>query len=561
MTDQKTLFDGICEDYWQHVLEFSPQIAQQVGDNRHARTLAKESLANYEARYKSASELMKRIQRIDAGCLSNEDAQNYAMLNSEIANILTDYELGTHLRPGVYPFSPPMLAAYLLQQSSVLNLQDADDYIARLSQVADFIDDNIARFREGFKRGYTLPECLLEPVAKDAEGRINAPVESCEEIRVLLAKTDAKFEEVRAKAADVIKVTVKPAQQRWLDFVRTEFSAHTNTSIATCDQPEGEPYYRQRIRVESGSALSPADIHDIGLAEVDRIKAAMEDVAGQAGFAGDLKGFQADLKEDKSLLAESAEALKAQIEQLSMRINRRIPEFFGRLPRMTYGVESIPEAAAAGLPPAYAQPNPPNGKTSGIHWITSLPEKAPRYMHIPLALHEAWPGHLMHLALLQEMDHLPPFRRYGALNYISYVEGWALYCERLGHDMGLYDDPVDAYGHLDMEMWRACRLVVDTGIHAKSWSRDEAIAYMCEYTSLPDATIESEVDRYIGLPAQALSYKIGELKIRELRERAETTLGEQFSLRDLHDQLIGCGAVTMEILDSHIQRWLEAEAA
>ncbi|MBN51117.1 MAG: hypothetical protein CMN85_16415 [Spongiibacteraceae bacterium] len=558
MSDEEQKLDALFTDYWQHILTSSPQIAQQVGDSRHARTLAKESLADYAERYEGAKALMQRLQSLAAENLDGEDAQNLAMMERELANSLQDFELDSYLRPGVYPFSPPMLAGYLLQQSSIISVADAEDYVARLSQVSEFIDHHIERFKEGFKLGYTLPGCLLEPLTKDAQGRLDAPAESCEEIRVLLPKTEPKFESVRASALEAINHSVKAAQQRWLEFVRNEMAQHTSESIATCSQPNGQAYYQQRIRVESGSVLSPDEIHAIGLKEVERISAEMVAIAGKAGFEGNLKGFQEHLKADKSLIAESAEVLKAQIEQLSMQINRRIPEFFGRIPRMTYGVESIPEAAAAGLPPAYAQPNPPNGKTAGIHWITSLPEKAPRYMHIPLALHEAWPGHLMHLALLQEMYQLPAFRRYGALNYISYVEGWALYCERLGHDMGLYNDPVDAYGHLDMEMWRACRLVVDTGIHAKSWSRDQAVAFMREHTSLPDATIESEVDRYIGLPAQALAYKIGELKIRELRARAEAHFGDDFSLRDLHDQLISCGAVTMELLDNHIQRWLEA---
>ncbi|WP_372811079.1 DUF885 family protein [Litorivivens sp.] len=556
MSELAKNLESLFSEYWEHVLEFSPQIAQQVGDSRHARTLAKESMGDYTARYESAKTLLAKVNAVDVSLLEKGDVQNHAMMARELGNIVADFELSAHLRPGVYPFSPPMLAAYLLQQSSVLSVQDGLEYVDRLGQVSNFIDDHIERYREGFKIGYTLPDCLIAPLTKDAEARVNAPAESCEEIRVLLAKTEQRFEDVRAKALEVIKDKVKPAQQRWLEFVRNEFANQTTDSLAASDQPDGERYYQHRIRMETASDLTPDEIHQLGISEVERIAGAMEEVIKQAGFDGNLKAFQEHLKNDKSLVAESAEALKAQIEQLSMRINRRIPEFFGRLPRMTYGVESIPEAAAPGLPPAYAQPNPPNGKTSGIHWITSLPEKAPRYMHIPLALHEAWPGHLMHIALLQEQEHLPAFRRYGALNYISYIEGWALYCERLGHDMGLYDDPLDAYGHLDMEMWRACRLVVDTGIHYKSWTRDQAITFLRDRTSLPEATIESEVDRYIGLPAQALSYKIGELKIRELRERAETTLGDNFSLRELHDQLIGCGAVAMDVLDNHIQEWL-----
>ena len=279
-------------------------------------------------------------------------------------------------------------------------------------------------------------------------------------------------------------------------------------------------------------------------------------VSGEAGFPDDVEGFRRRLQTDNQQFAPNAEALREQIEVLSKRIEGRIPEFFGRTPRTTYGVSSIPEAVADKMPPAYAQPNPADGSAAGVHWVTSLPGKCPRYIHLPLALHEAWPGHLMHLALIQEMDQLPDFRRFGALKYTACLEGWALYCEALGEDMGFYDTPEKRYGRLEMEMWRAVRLVLDTGIHAQGWDRDKAIAFFRENMAMPLETLTAEVDRYIGLPGQALAYQLGNLKFRELRARAQAVLGEQFRIRDFHDALMAAGAVTLPVLELLINDWI-----
>ncbi len=244
---------------------------------------------------------------------------------------------------------------------------------------------------------------------------------------------------------------------------------------------------------------------------------------------------------------------------MSKRIDAHIPEFFGQIPRATYGVRSIPMAISAAMPPAYAQPSPADNSAAGVHWITSHPEKMPRYMHIPIALHEAWPGHLMHLARIQELSALPAFRRFGALNYSACLEGWALYCEGLGEDMGLYDSPEKRYGRLEMEMWRAVRLVVDTGLHAEGWSRQRAIDYFRGHVAMPVETIEAEVDRYVGLPGQALGYQLGNRMFRELRARAERELGSRFDIRAFHDALLSAGAVSLPVLEQTVDAWVEAQ--
>lgn len=354
----------------------------------------------------------------------------------------------------------------------------------------------------------------------------------------------------------LVEKVVQPAFLSYADYLERELLPAARDNLACTADTDGIRLYSYHIGRYTTIDSSPADVHAIGLAEVERITREMVKVASDAGFPDDIAGYRRRLQTDSQQFAASAAALREQIEILSKRIDARIPEFFGRTPRTSYGVSSIPEAVAEKMPPAYAQPNPADGSAAGVHWITSIPGKCPRYIHLPLALHEAWPGHLMHLALIQEMDQLPDFRRYGAMKYAACLEGWALYCEALGEDMGLYDSPEKRYGRLEMEMWRAVRLVLDTGIHAQGWSREKAIAFFQDNMAMPLETLTAEVDRYIGMPGQALAYQLGNLKFRELRARAEAKLGDDFRIRDFHDALMAAGAVTLPVLEMLIDDWI-----
>jgi uncharacterized protein (DUF885 family) len=325
------------------------------------------------------------------------------------------------------------------------------------------------------------------------------------------------------------------------------------------DGPAGAAYYRTWVRHFTSTTDDPDEVHALGLAEVARLERESEAVARDAGYNGDVPGYRTFLASDPQFIAPSRDALRESIEALCKRVDRRIPEFFGLIPRITYGVQSIPDAVSARMPPAYAQPSPADGSAAGIFWISGLPSKAPSYLHPALVVHEAWPGHLMHLALLNEQADLPAFRRYGAVKYTACVEGWALYCEMLGAEMGVYTTPHEHYGRLEMQMWRAVRLVVDTGIHWYGWSREQAVAYMAKRLSLSRETIEGEVDRYAALPAQALGYQIGGLKFGELRQRAEAQLGTRFKHCDFHAALMGAGAVTLPVLDDLVSDWLQRQ--
>jgi uncharacterized protein (DUF885 family) len=365
-----------------------------------------------------------------------------------------------------------------------------------------------------------------------------------------------------ARCAQVIGERLVPALMKLADTLERELLPAARASIACTDDPQGDAFYRFWVRhFTTRETDTPESVHELGLAQVRRIEAEIVEVAAQAGFAGDVPGYRRYLRDEPSFYAPTGEALREQLEVTAKRIDGLLPSIIGRFPRITYGIRSIPPAIAEHMPIGYAQPSPADGSSAGQFWITSLPRRAPRYMHLPVALHEAWPGHLMHIALMQEMKQLPAFRRANFTKYTACLEGWAMYCETLGIDMGLYQTPHQHFGRLDMEMWRACRLAVDTGIHLKGWSRDKAIDYMAERLAMDRAAIEAEVDRYVAMPGQALAYLVGGLEFRKWRARCEARLGERFNLRRYHDLVIGAGAVTLPVLEAAIEGWLEREAS
>jgi uncharacterized protein (DUF885 family) len=363
------------------------------------------------------------------------------------------------------------------------------------------------------------------------------------------------------EAEHIVSTQIQPALQNLANHIEQHLLPNARESVACTEGPLGAEFYAFWVRHFTNLPMTPDAVHTIGLEQVKRLENEMAEVAARSGVGGDLDSYRRFLAEDPSLRETSAERLRERVEALAKRIDGKIPSILGHLPRATYGVQSIPAAASEKLPMAYAQPNPADGSAPGTFWINGLPDRVPTYSLVSVTLHEAWPGHLMHIALMQEMTALPMFRRANFTKYGACLEGWAMYCETLGHELGLYETPHQHYGQLDMEMWRACRLVVDTGLHAKGWTREEAVQYMAERLSLTRSAIEAEVDRYIAMPAQALAYHLGGLKFRELRAKAQLQLGERFNLRDYHDQLMAAGAVTLPVLEEIIDSWLDSHAA
>lgn len=552
---------ALTSDFWEFHLQENPTAALELDQPRSCRMLFRDSLADHARRDRQAGVFLARSSQLPAHELQGQELISLQLLERQLRDLREHFAFESHLRPVLFPTGPEARIAFALGKMTLASPEEAQDYLARIESIPAFLEACHERLWAGVAAGYRLPEVLLPRICSAAESYVAAPQERNVWLKPMATahgRDTAAFRRVRADLEAVIAEKVRPAYQRWVDDLRSRYARHCRTSISIQDEPEGADYYDFLVRCQTTTTLEPKQIHAIGCAETARIRSEMEQVAGQAGFADNLREYRAALVSDPKFVANSGEELRERMEILAKRIERRIPEFFGRLPRMTYGVESIPETLAAQLPPAYAQPNPSNGRAAGVFWVTSLPRACPSYLHVPFAMHEGWPGHLMHFALIQEMRSLPDFRRHSTGDYSAFVEGWALYCERLGHEFGLLNEPAAHYGRLEMEIWRAVRLVVDTGIHAMGWSRAQAIAYMTEHLTLPAATIEAEVDRYIGWPGQALAYKVGEIKVRELRERAAEALGASFDLRAFHDRLLDCGLVTLDLLDQHIQCWIDS---
>ena len=351
---------------------------------------------------------------------------------------------------------------------------------------------------------------------------------------------------------------VLPALDDLVATLRGPVLARARDSLGLCADRNGDPLYRTLCRQFTSLDMAPEDIHVLGLAEVERLREDQLRLARDAGHAS-LEEFRAFLHASPQFRASSSETHLASVRALCKRIDGEIPGFFATLPRISYGVELIPEARADSTPPAYAQPSPGDASRPGIFWITPQLEKCPTYLYPSLALHEAWPGHLMQIALMQEQADLPAFRRFGALKYTACIEGWAMYCEWLGEEMGIYDSAAERFGRLDMEMWRAVRLVLDTGLHLMGWDRQRAVDYMGEHVSLAPEAIAAEVDRYIALPGQALAYQLGNRAMRRLRARAEDALADRLDLRRFHDELIRCGPVSLAVLESVVDDWIQGQ--
>ncbi|MBS0421292.1 MAG: DUF885 domain-containing protein [Proteobacteria bacterium] len=546
--------------YWDFECYESPLTAALAGEPTADHVLFRESAADYERRYHKAQAFLQELRSLPPQALSAQSLATYRLLQHELTSLCRNFEVNAHLRPSLFPVGPEFNTIYFANSQTLGNLEAAQRYLGRLRTLPAFLQDIENNLRAGHALGIRYPRRVLECGVATQKASLAGPPQESAWYGPFKRAAAPHFAAIAAQGLTYIRDELYPALNRYGSFLSGPLSQDARDTISCADSPQGADYYSALIRQFTNLDMTADDIHELGLREVQRLDAEIAAVAHEAGYPDDVPGYRKFLAADPSFFAADAAALRERLEVLAKRIDRRIPTLFGRLPRTSYGVESIPLPLSEGLPPAYAQPNPADHSAAGVLWITSLPAKCPSYMHVPLALHEGWPGHLMHIGLIQEMQGLPKFRRFGAVKYTACVEGWALYCETLGLEMQLYVTPHQHYGRLEFEMWRAVRLVLDTAIHAKGWSRERSIDYMAAHLALPRATIESEVDRYIALPGQALAYQLGNLRIRELRRRAELACGEKFSLRDFHDAVTGIGAVTLPVLDELMGGWIAMAA-
>jgi uncharacterized protein (DUF885 family) len=442
-------------------------------------------------------------------------------------------------------------------------VRDYENYIARLSAFATYAAEHIDVMREGVRQGMTAPSVIMQRYNEPLEAQI---VEDPEK-SLLFAPfrefspgiPESEHERLRTAGRKAIAESVVPGYRRFLAFMKDEYVPNCRGTIAASALPRGRDFYRYCVgKFTTLDDLTPDEVHAIGQAEVKRIRGEMDQIIRDVKFEGDFAEFTEFLRTDPKFYAISAEELEKEVAYAMKRMEGQLPALFGRLPRVPCGVRQVPAYIAPQTTFAYYQPPSGDGRRAGFYYINTynLPMR-PLYMIEALSLHESIPGHHLQIALQQEQEGLPNFRKYSG--FTSFVEGWALYSERLGLESGFYKDPYSDFGRLTMEVWRACRLVVDTGMHYLGWTREQAIEFMRANSAMPIHDIRAEVDRYIGWPGQALAYKIGELKIRELRKEAESRLGDRFDIRAFHDVVLGSGSVPLGLLENHVQTWIDEQ--
>jgi uncharacterized protein (DUF885 family) len=556
-------FAALLDDAWEFAVREDPLMATETGDHRYDDLLPAVSLADEERRHAARRDFLRRYEAIDRAALSPMDRVNYDIFGRQLRNQLRDHEFKTYLMPISDRYGFHVDFPELPRNLSFITTRDYENYIARLRGFAAYAAGHIELMREGLRNGMTVPSIIMQRFRQPLEAQIvDDPEKSLlyAPLREFPPGVPAsEHERLRSAARAAIAESVVRGYESFLKFMADEYVPNCRQTIAASALPNGREFYRFCVAKHTTlDDVTPDELMATGKAEVARIRGEMDKIIRDVKFEGDFAAFTEFLRTDPRFYATSPDQLEKEVAIILKRIDGRLPQLFGRLPRMPYGIRRVPDYIAPQATFAYYQLPTGDGRRAGFFYINTfnLPSR-PLYMLESLSRHEAVPGHHLQLALQQELDSLPNFRKYGG--FTAFVEGWALYCERLGLEVEFYKDPYSDFGRLTMEMWRACRLVVDTGMHYFGWTRDQAINYMEKNSAMPLHDIRAEVDRYIGWPGQALAYKTGELKIRALRNEAEKRLGDNFDLRAFHDVVLGSGSVPLNVLDANVRRWIRRQ--
>jgi prolyl oligopeptidase len=551
--------DALYDEYWEYHLETQPTSATYLGDHRWNDRLEDLSEAAYLARIDAYRDFLDRLTRYDAERLTGQDRLNY-LLFQRLLELRIE---GSNYRPYLLPVSQqggahisfPELVSYHPFRS----VEDYDDYVARMRAFPTQIDQAMACMRLGIENGIVRSKPVVEKVLPQLD---NLMVDSPEKSPLYepLSRFPREIVEderrrIRGEVERAILETVIPAYRKLHDFVRDEYLPSCRSDVGIWALPDGEDRYAFAIRRYTTMTITPKEIHDIGLRELDRIHGEMEKIRREVGFRGDLPAFMAHLRNDPQFYFSAPSDLMDSFRSILRVMDDKIPLLFGHLPRAAYDLKEIESFRAAAAPAAYYYSPPEDGSRPGYFYVNTYRlDSRPKYTMEALAYHEAVPGHHLQIAIAQELDSLPDFRQHQG--FTVFVEGWGLYAESLPAEVGLYRDAYSRFGRLTFDAWRASRLVVDTGIHAMGWDRERAIAFLNDGTALSEHDVISEIDRYIAWPGQALAYKIGELRIRALRKRAEEALGVRFDVRGFHDALLQNGALPLDLLEEEIEGWI-----
>ena len=549
--------------YEQIARRYDPITASSEGDREALRRMPDASREAELAYRAELTALRLRVERVRERGLSEEDALNRAYLlrviDQAIENVDLDFSRASFGAGGGFLSA----ISYLAYSTPIQSADDAEAWLARLEATPAYYAQGAANARRGIETGYTQPRIVAERglaagqrLTSTLEATLLTPFESMPDTTPV-----AQQEQYRERARAIIRERILPAHREALTFIETEYLPAARPGIGLRSVPGGEGLYRSLVASYTTTDMTPEQVHELGNQEVARIRALMEEEIRASGFRGDFAAFQRFLRTDRQFYAQSPEELVRYASEIAKRADGELPRFFGTLPRLSYGISIVPSDQEDG-PTAYYSPGSAALGQAGVYWVnTSRLDQRPLYELPALTVHEAMPGHHLQISRAQELGDLPYFRRNSFET--AYVEGWGLYAETLGEDMGLYRTPYERFGRLSYEMWRACRLVADTGIHWMGWDIEQARRCFTDNTALSPHNIQAELERYISIPGQALAYKIGELTIRRLRREATEALGERFDLRAFHDELLNAGAVPMDVLEARMRRWVarQQEAA
>lgn len=561
LADQQ--FSRLLDSHWAAQLKQNPSFATSLGVRDYDHALSDPSLQAYDASVAQASDFLSELKAIDVLSLNQANQLNHSLLKLDLENEIEASKHGGKYLIMNNRSGPHLSLTSLVGRLPFFNEADYASYLKRMAVMPNYLDSATKRIQAGLDAGWVQPCAPMKGFDQSISLHV---VDSAQDSTFMTPFNnrpkvidEATFSSMKAQAESLITKSIVPAYARFLTFYKTKYAPACRDKVGIDDIAGGKAYYDSRVRFYTTTDLTAEKIHKIGLSEVSRIRGEMDEVIKQAEFKGDFKAWLAYLRDNPDFYPKTAEERMQVAATISKKMDGELPKLFGKLPRMPYGLKEIPLDIAEKTTTAYYRRPAGDGTRAGSYFVnTTLLETRPLYQLEALSLHEAVPGHHLQIALAQELD-MPQFRRYGGQTV--FVEGWGLYSERLGLEVGFYQTPYTNFGRLSYEMWRACRLVVDTGIHSKGWTRQQAIDYMVENSGLSMNNITSEIDRYISWPGQALAYKIGELKIRELRSKAEQALGKRFDIRQFHDKILENGALPLSVLETIIDHWIENQSS
>ena len=561
VSERRAALNAVIRDYWEDTLTHNPEFASSMGDKRFNDQISDQSIkAIHQAQQREEGFLM-RLAAIDPAGLSQHEQTSRELLlrqfaEDEEAVEFKEWEMSLNQMEGIYNTYPQLVA-----ELSFATVKDYDDWIARLKAIPNAFDQVVTNLSIGMNDHRMPPKYLLEKALmqvkqlasqKPKDSPLALPLK-----HFPASITASEQQRISTEMLATIGKKVLPAYQYLANFMEKTYVPAGRTEPGASSLPDGKKYYEFLLHRSTTTHLTAAQIHQIGLDEVNRDETEMLGIAKKLGFKN-LSSFRAAVKSDPKLRPSSPQALLAAYRSFLTPMQAELPKLFGHLPKAPFDVQAVPDYEEKTAAPAYYQRGTPDGSRPG-HLFINTSDATNRHLYSveAIAYHEGLPGHHLQISVAQELQGLPEFRKF--ISNTAYVEGWGLYAERLGKDVGFYNDPYSDYGRLDADIWRAIRLVVDTGVHSQHWSREQMVQFFHDHSSIDESSIQTEVDRYIAWPAQATAYKIGQLKLLELRDRAKKSLGNKFDVRSFHDQILDSGALPLDLLSDKIDAWIASQ--